>query len=452
MLKFFKAVIRRPVFLVVPALCFLAFVAGAFVTEFRWFPYAFVFQDAFTYIRATAERRNEEGEAMAEAERGAAKPTGDVTIKATPQAFDGYTFLTYETGRPSTARLIDMDGKVVHEWHRPMRDIWKKPPHKSNPSPETSVAWRYGELFPNGDIIVVLVGYGDTPNGYGLVKLDKDSNVIWQLAENFHHHFSIAEDGRIFGMTHDWRDAKKGRVKGARRLPGKVLEDFIVEVSPDGKVLSRTSLTEAMAAPGFRDLMSSAFFNGYWTNPWDPLHPNDVEVITADFAAKHPSIMKAGSVLVSLRDLDALVLLDPKTKQVTWSQRGPWLRQHDPDLLDNGNILVFDNRGDRTAKRGGSRLIEWEPETGKVAWSYLGTDDHPFLSSKNAAVERLPNGNTLVTEDDNGRVFEVTKAGEIVWEYRDVRMHQASRVTRDWIKFAPGGPVKAPVAAAETHR
>ena len=37
----------------------------------------------------------------------------------------------------------------------------------------------------------------------------------------------------------------------------------------------------------------------------------------------------------------------------------------------------------------------------------------PFISS----AQRLPNGNTLITEGSDGRVFEVTREHEIVWEY-----------------------------------
>ena len=31
--------------------------------------------------------------------------------------------------------------------------------------------------------------------------------------------------------------------------------------------------------------------------------------------------------------------------------------------------------------------------------------------------QRLPNGNTLITESSFGRFFEVTREGEVVWEY-----------------------------------
>ena len=37
----------------------------------------------------------------------------------------------------------------------------------------------------------------------------------------------------------------------------------------------------------------------------------------------------------------------------------------------------------------------------------------PFMGN----AQRLPNGNTHVTESSTGRLFEVTPAGEVVWEY-----------------------------------
>jgi len=34
-----------------------------------------------------------------------------------------------------------------------------------------------------------------------------------------------------------------------------------------------------------------------------------------------------------------------------------------------------------------------------------------------SSTQRLVNGNTFICESNTGRVFEVTKEGEIVWEY-----------------------------------
>jgi hypothetical protein len=40
-----------------------------------------------------------------------------------------------------------------------------------------------------------------------------------------------------------------------------------------------------------------------------------------------------------------------------------------------------------------------------------------FHSSFISNADRLPNGNTFINEGMNGRFFQVTPAGEIVWEY-----------------------------------
>jgi hypothetical protein len=435
----------RSVVLAILAGCFLAFVAGAFVSEFHLFPYRLIFENAFAYLHAVQDRRAMEAEAQAEG-TAAAKVTARVTIPASPDAFDGYTFLTFDVARPSTARLIDMNGNVLHEWHRSFRDIWPDHPQCQTPSPESAIAWRYAQLFPNGDIIASVTSYGDTPYGYGLVKLDKNSNVIWAVADNFHHQFSISADGTIYGLTHHWRILHDHPLRGDRHLPKRVLEDFVVEVSPQGKELASFSLLDAMAAPRYRALLDSAFINDYKAEAWDPLHANAIDFIPPDFAAHH-AFMQPGMLLISMRELDALVVVDVTKRSVVWATRGAWIRQHDPELLSDGDILLFDNRGANLPQKG-SRLIEFSPDSGHIDWSYAGTSLQPFRSDKSGGEQRLPNGNTLVSEDDNGRVFEVSRKGIIVWEYRDVRLHRATRVAKDWLQFVPSG-LATPVPATQ---
>jgi hypothetical protein len=48
---------------------------------------------------------------------------------------------------------------------------------------------------------------------------------------------------------------------------------------------------------------------------------------------------------------------------------------------------------------------------------YAGDDKKPLNSTVRGAQERLPNGNTLITESEGGRLIEVTPEREIVWEY-----------------------------------
>jgi hypothetical protein len=119
-----------------------------------------------------------------------------------------------------------------------------------------------------------------------------------------------------------------------------------------------------------------------------------------------------------MREPGAIAVLDPDTEKIVWAIRGPWVGQHDPDLLPNGRILLFDNNGRYdTEGHDKSRVIEFDPHTYNIAWSYAGDENKPLDSTIRSAQERLSNGNTLITESEGGRLLEVTPSGEIVWEY-----------------------------------
>src|SRR3546814_19459338 len=96
--------------------------------------------------------------------------------------------------------------------------------------------------------------------------------------------------------------------------------------------------------------------------------------------------------------------------------RGAWIGQHEPDVLANGNILLYDNLGG-FVQSGRTRILEIDPDNGGVVWRYAGSLEQPFESEARGSQERLPNGNTLITETAGGRIFEVTRAGRIVWEF-----------------------------------
>jgi outer membrane protein assembly factor BamB len=147
------------------------------------------------------------------------------------------------------------------------------------------------------------------------------------------------------------------------------------------------------------------------------LHTNSVEVVSSEFAAHH-HFAESGQVMLSMRTCQALALLDLEAEKIVWAQFGPYRFQHDPDLLDNGHILLFDNRGS-VGPGGASRVIEFDPGTNQIVWQYAGDDGNFFYSPIRSAQQQLPNGNLLVTESCAGRLLEVTRAGEVVWEFRN---------------------------------
>ena len=97
--------------------------------------------------------------------------------------------------------------------------------------------------------------------------------------------------------------------------------------------------------------------------------------------------------MISSRHQDSIAVIDWRTGKAIWAWgAGELLAPHDAQFLSNGNILIFDNG----LGRGWSRVIELDPVEETIVW---------------------PNDNTLIADSDNGRAFEVTRDGAIVWEF-----------------------------------
>jgi hypothetical protein len=318
----------------------------------------------------------------------------------------------YTTGHAAKALLIDMEGRVVQEWSAPFSAIWDKSAAVRVPQPDSHVYIEKAVPFPNGDLLAIYAAVGDTPWGYGLVKLDKDSKVVWKYLAHAHHDVAIAPDGRIYALT---QEIGKDDIPQYQHLKAPRIDDFVVVLSPDGKVQKKVRIIDMVLRSPYARLLDMV--------PWyiskgagDYLHTNSIEVLDGSAASKLPQA-NAGRLLLSFREINTIAIMDIEREEIVWAMRGPWLRQHDPDLLANGNILLFDNQGGAGNPGGMTRVLEVDPQTQQIVWSYAGTVEQPFESEVRSSQERLPNGNTLVTESDGGRLFEVTQAGEIVWNY-----------------------------------
>ncbi len=138
-----------------------------------------------------------------------------------------------------------------------------------------------------------------------------------------------------------------------------------------------------------------------------------------------------GNLLVSFRNISSVIMIERAPGDVIWRLGSPPLaQQHDSRPLANGNVLIFDNgthRRDYPATF--SRVIEVDPRTDEIVWQYTDQSLYEFFSPYISGAPRLANGNTLICEGCHGRIFEVARAGEVVWEY--VNPHFA---------HAPGAP------------
>ncbi|HZL89330.1 MAG TPA: arylsulfotransferase family protein [Pirellulaceae bacterium] len=396
------------------SLAVVCFVGGAYVAEFEVPWYQRVLQPSFRGLRAAAEQsvllkdqKSIDWDLAREEKPG-------VTIYRPELAYDGLTMYV-SFGETPSASLISMTGDVVHRWHLPFGKVWPNPPHVKQPPPEEFIHWHTARMFKNGDLIANYCTASDTPYGYGLVKMDKDSKVLWRYSECAHHDFDVDEAGKIYALRQSIHDEA---VDGAPQLSTPVLQDFVVVLSPEGKELERIALYEAFAKSKFRHYLEAI--------PSDPkgdhTHSNGIDVISKDFAEKH-GICAPGDVMISIRNACWLAILNLKRREIVWVARGVWLWQHDPDPLANGNILLFDNCGKRTAG-GESRILEWNPVSGAIEWSFRGTDERKFESLSRGCQQLLPNGNVLITESNNGRLLEVTRDGQVAWEFNNPHRYE----------------------------
>ncbi len=391
------------------SIAFLAFCAGCFLMLAEQPPYAF-FRDVRVAATALlAQRRMDRDPQFTDLYGEARDDAVGVTVRDGERMQPGYTL--YTSGHETSAYLIDSFGRIAHQWHLPYSDVWEAGSAVTDPVPDTHTYFRYARVLPEGDLLVVYDGVGDTPHGYGIVRMDRRSRPRWRYLQRAHHALDIMPDGRIVTLTHAISH-EPIPLAGYLRPPR--IDDYLTVLSPQGEELQRIPLLPLFVSSPFEGLLGLLPFY-LLEGSGDFLHCNDVEVVTEALAESLP-FAKAGQVLVSMREPGVLAMIDPASETMTWAMRGPWIGQHDPDLLPNGHVLLYDNGG-WFGPGGRSRIIELDPLTHAHTWQYTGTADAPFHSPIRGVQQRLDNGNTLITETQRGRLLEVTPSGEIVWEY-----------------------------------
>jgi hypothetical protein len=341
-----------------------------------------------------------------------------VIVHEAAKTYGDYTF--FSTAAGPTAKLVDLQGKTVHEWTIDWQKIWADPADRRvGTAPLHQVVTR-AFLQPDGSVYALFTGEGGQMGDFGLVKVDRDSKVIWKYSQFASHDISVMTDGNILTFIAEFRYQPH---PAAPLLKPPYVEPFLAVIDGgDGHEIRRLSVLDLFAAsplmkflwqmdPQMDPVLKLRPANG------DIFHPNTMTRITAEAAARNP-VFKEGDYLLSFRNFSLLVAADLNAGQITWASYGPWRGQHSPRFMADGSIVMFDNLGNLTPQGGLSRILNIDPATDKILWEYDGAEQNSFYSAYNAMVDPLPNGNILVTETEAGRIFEVTRDKEIVWDYR----------------------------------
>ena len=266
-----------------------------------------------------------------------------------------------------------------------------------------------------------------------------------------------------------------------------LLDDTIIEVTWDGKIVWEWVCSDHFEEMGFSEEAKNALARNPVMRPagggmGDWMHMNSMSLLGPNRWFElgderfHPD-----NIIWDGRQTNIIAITDRKTSRIVWQvgpdymatpalrKLGQIIGQHHAHMIPRGlpgegNILVYDNggwagygapnpgapTGINNALRDYSRVLEFDPTTLEIAWQYtpreagfvIPLNANMFYSGFISSAQRLPNGNTLITEGAGGRVFEVTPEHEIVWEYlspykdRKRKMnlvYRAYRIPYEWI-------------------
>jgi Arylsulfotransferase (ASST) len=326
-----------------------------------------------------------------------------VTINLKQQSQPGLTLFC--SGHAPFVYLMDNEGKIVHQWSKSFDEVYPELP-PFHVDPEHREFFRKPYLFPNGDLLTNF-------EYVGLIKLDKDSNLLWKYTDMNHHDVTVTADGTIYTLGREPLPLDQMRAKyPGIPLPRDAWDDLVIILDAQGKEQDRISILDAFYNSEY------AAFLGFLKGR-DIFHANSVRVIENP-ANWNSDIFTPGDILVSLRRLSTIILIDPEKKAVKWALTGQWHEQHQAIYLENGNILLFDNLGanrDEFFRFDRTKVIEINPLTQKIVWEFTGAGNDYLFSHWLGHNQRLANGNTLITESANGRLLEVAVDGHMVWEY-----------------------------------
>ena len=213
----------------VASMAFLAFVAGAAIMHFGVFPMD-PLRRAFSggaalYEGMTAYNDRTQTDFWADArteKRG-------VTRYDPARAANGLTL--YSSAHEQSAYLMDMQGKVVHRWHLNFSALWDDSAAVKQPRGDDFIHIEKAQVLPNGDLIALYTAIGDTPWGYGIAKLNAQSQVIWKYLGQAHHDFAVDDAGNVHVLT---QQVEETDLPGFAHLPKPRIDDFLVTLSPDG--------------------------------------------------------------------------------------------------------------------------------------------------------------------------------------------------------------------------
>ncbi len=389
-------------------------------------------------------------------------------LQNTSKAYPGYTLMS--PLHSTYTYLLDNAGNYVRRWKstgEPGRSsyllenghmIRASAMPNAGPSTGGGEGGRIEEYDWDGVLVWAFDYYSSTYIAHHDFKVLPNGNVLVLVAEK-----KVYADVLAAGFNPALLDVS---ITGSGAGQGYMLPDYVIEVKPTrpygGTVVWEWHIWDHLVQDfdatksnygvvgGHPELIDpNGVGNGKIPQFWN--HVNGIDY--------HPGF---DQIMISVRGNSELIVIDHSTTTAQaashaggkygkggdilyrWGysaqyDRGPasdrkLYQQHhthwiEPGLPGAGNILIFNNgigRGYSSADEivppvdsSGVYTLATGAAFGPTSptWTYVGTPTSSFYSAEISGAQRLPNGNTLITEGVKGNLFEVTTAGEMVWRY-----------------------------------
>lgn len=353
------------------------------------------------------------------------------------------SFTLFSPMQSTDTYLIDQQGNTVHTWQSDYR-------------PGLSVyLLENGELLRSGVINNKPATFtGQFGGAAGIIEiLDWDSKVVWSttLATSSylsHHDVEVLPSGNILAIVWEAKTAAQALALGRTKVANDTLwAGAIYEICrssaqnacTDGDIVWQWSIwdhvvqdvdnsiakTYVADISDHSDKIDLNYFTGAGGSDWTHINSVDYNPTT-------------DQILVSVRSFSEYWVLDhsdasqgiisrvgnPAAYQASGEQT--LFSQHDAQWIEGtaagaGNILVFNNGANRPSGNYSSVdefcYSENNCTQGEMVSSYYEGASGSFYANHISGAQRLENGNTLVCEGTEGRLFEYNSSHEIVWEY-----------------------------------
>ena len=285
---------------------------------------------------------------------------------------------------PVVVEIIDLNQrKVVHSW-----------------GPVSGHRLDRFNVLPDGS----LLGSAG-PGRAATFRMDACSNVVWEQGLRAHHSFERDEDGNFWSP---W-SVVPSTIPHAPDLK----EDGLIRFSPEGEVLSRVTLSGALIRGGRRHLL----YGRLPSSQGDPIFMNDAEPVLQD-----GPFWRRGDLFVSLRNSSVVLLYRPATDEVLWLQAGPWLQQHDVDVVSDSEISVYSNNAfhddDAAWVLGANEVYVHDFATGETRSPWReAMRRHDVRTETRGGATLFADGSVMLEETRHGRILKLSPDGERVWSY-----------------------------------